>query len=443
MRVAIIAFDFPPYSAGGSYRPFRFAKYLQRNKVDTVVFSICNYDDSDRLDSSFNDSDYSFKIIRTSLRGKRYLFNLFKEHYFSITERLGVRWRRSLTLAFKNETLHSRFDILIATAPPFSVLKEARILSKKFDIPLVVDFRDAWSQWCITPFATKIHYHLTIRDEYKSLISSSLFIVPTAEVGSDLIRIHGDRFKDKILLLPNGFDDYLPEGKNINWNWKPGSKLVIGYAGSFYYNPASHNLIYSNWKKKKLHQILQFVPRYENWLYRSPFYFFKGIRQLIDTYPYYADNLEIRIAGRQPSWIMEMVNLFNLSAVVDFCGQINQADMKKFYNSCDILLSTSIKIEAGFDYCIAGKTYEYFLMKKPILGLVCEGAQKKILQQSGMSIVCDPDSSDELVNAIRNINEIVSSLSVNTEYLSQFSIEHQGKLLYNSIENIIKTSNEE
>ena len=443
MRIAIIAFDFPPYSAGGSFRPFRFAKYLQRNGTDTVVFSVSNYDDADRIDRSFNESEYSFKIVRTALRKKRLFNALFKEYYFSITERLGIRWRDSLKRAFKKEHTAAQFDLLLVTVPPFSVLKEARLLSKRFGIPLVTDFRDAWSQWCITPFSTRIHYWLTKREELKTLKNSSLFIVPTNEVGEDLIHVHGEEYRNKILFLPNGFDALLPTEKNIDWNWKPGSKLIIGYAGSFYYNPESHSLIYSKWKEKKLYQMLQYVPRRENWLYRSPFFFFKGIRQLIDADPSYQEKIQIRIAGNQPSWITDMADHFNLKEIVKFYGHVKKIEMNNFYKNCDILLSTSIKVEGGFDYCIGGKTYEYFLVKKPILGLVCDGAQKTILQQSGMSIICDPDQPDQLVNIINNISELVNSLRINNEFLSRFSIENQGEILLKSLKKIIKPLHEE
>lgn len=442
MKVAIIAFDFPPYSAGGSFRPFRFAKYLQRKGADIVVFSVSNYDDPERLDHSFIENEFSFKIIRTALRKKRAFNKLFKEYYFSITERLGIRWRKSLKKAFETEHTVAPFDVLMVTAPPFSVLKEARMLSKRFEVPLVTDFRDAWSQWCITPFSTRIHYWLTQREELKTLKLSSLFIVPTEEVGEDLLHVHGERFRNKIFFLPNGFDDRFPADTSIDWKWKQGSTLVIGYAGSFYYNPESHNLIYSSWKKKKFYQVLQYVPRRENWLYRSPFFFFKGIRQLIDREPSYQGKIEIRIAGNQPSWITEMADHFNLKEIVKFCGHVKKTEMDNFYKNCDILLSTSIKIEGGFDYCVGGKTYEYFLLKKPILGLVCEGAQKKILQQSGLSIICDPDRPDELVNAIQNISELVGSLCINNEFLSSFSIENQGEILLNCLNNLAKKLHE-
>lgn len=442
MRIAILAFDFPPYNAGGSFRPLRFAKYLQRNGADTVVFSVSNYDDTDRIDHSFNESEYSFKIVRTELRNKGIFSNLLKEYYFSITERFGIRWRKSLKAAFKKEYTAAPFDILMVTVPPFSILKEARILSKRFKIPLVTDFRDAWSQWCITPFSTRIHYWLTKREELKSLKLSKLFIVPTEEVGEDLLRVHGEQYRNKILFLPNGFDAHVPAEKNIDWNWNPGSKLVIGYAGSFYYNPESHSLIYSKWKEKKFYQLLQYVPRRENWLYRSPFFFFKGIRQLIDMEPSYQEKIEIRIAGNQPSWIVDMANHFNLTEIVKFYGHVKKAEMDHFYKSCDILLSTSIKVEGGFDYCIGGKTYEYFLMKKPILGLVCEGAQKKVLQQSGMSIICDPDQPEEFVKSIQTISELVSSLRINNKFLSGFSIESQGEILLNCFKKIVKTLHE-
>ena len=64
-----------------------------------------------------------------------------------------------------------------------------------------------------------------------------------------------------------------------------------------------------------------------------------------------------------------------------------------FQKKCDILLGTSHKVIDGKVYCIAGKTYEYIYMQKPVLAFVKEGAQKQIFEESGLGIICDSDGA--------------------------------------------------
>ena len=433
MRIAIIALEFPPYNSGGAYRPFRFASQLQQNGVDIVVFSVNNYDKSGQWDQNSLLFKLPFKTIRSPLKTKHWSERFLKDYYFSLSERLGKYWRKSLRTEFAIEQELASFDNIIVTAPPFSVLQEAFYLSKRYSIPLITDFRDAWSQWCITPFSSRAHYILTKRAELKILSHSSLFIVPTEEVGEDLIRVHGEKYKEKIFFLPNGFPENIRVNNIIDWKYEKGQKITIGYAGSFYFNPVSHNLIYRKWWQKKWYQYLQFVPRKENWLYRSPYFFFKGIRKLLDLYPEFLEKLEIRIAGKQPIWIYEMAKELDLQKNVKFIGYVQKSEMDAFYKTCDLLLATSIKIENGKDYCIGGKTYDYFMHQKPILGLVCEGAQKKILRDSGLALLCDPDKPDDLVQTITHIDEKVKKLKIDLEFLKNFEASNQVSQLLNRI----------
>ena len=66
----------------------------------------------------------------------------------------------------------------------------------------------------------------------------------------------------------------------------------------------------------------------------------------------------------------------------------------------DGFLCTSMKRADGGDYCLASKTFDYVRFRKPLLGFVCEGAQKNFLIQSGCSAVCDPDNPDQGVKLI-------------------------------------------
>ncbi|MBK8607245.1 MAG: hypothetical protein IPN82_10595 [Chitinophagaceae bacterium] len=131
MRIAIIALEFPPYNSGGAYRPFRFASQLQQNGVDIVVFSVNNYDKSGQWDQNSLLFKLPFKTIRSPLKTKHWSERFLKDYYFSLSERLGKYWRKSLQNEFAIEQELASFDNIIVTAPPFSVLQEAFYLIKK------------------------------------------------------------------------------------------------------------------------------------------------------------------------------------------------------------------------------------------------------------------------------------------------------------------------
>ena len=57
-----------------------------------------------------------------------------------------------------------------------------------------------------------------------------------------------------------------------------------------------------------------------------------------------------------------------------------------FQETCDALLITTAKQLDGKYYSIAGKTFEYIQMQKPIVAFLFDGAQKDLLVEGGTSL---------------------------------------------------------
>ena len=130
------------------------------------------------------------------------------------------------------------------------------------------------------------------------------------------------------------------------------------------------------WFKKSLHRMPHYVPRKEDWLYRSPHFFFSAIKKLITLNPEDLNKIEIRFAGKTPNWLIQQIEVFGLTDLCKHFGYMNHSQVIEFQNNCDALLITSSKVIGGRDYSIAGKTYEYFTIGKPIIAFVCEAILK-------------------------------------------------------------------
>ena len=92
-----------------------------------------------------------------------------------------------------------------------------------------------------------------------------------------------------------------------------------------------------------------------------------------------------------------------MDGIVEFLGRISLEESLRFQQTCDALLLTSSKVVGGQDYSIAGKTFEYVSMQKPIIGFVTEGAQKRILERTGMSVICDPDDPNASAMSLERV----------------------------------------
>lgn len=364
------------------------------------------------------------------------LTNFFNT-YFRIVEITTAKWGRFFFPKVNELVKQFKPACIFATVPPFGVAPLAIKASKMFNLPLILDLRDAWSQWVNRPYGSWLHYYLTLKLERKCLNYSSAIVATSDQTVEDLRKLHPSVSARKFHLITNGYDQ---EIKDWNISLANKDRFVIGYVGSFYYSPHAREQMFTSWWKKRLHRKLQYAPRKEDWLYRTPYFFFRAVKCLFDQHPDFKSRLSIKFAGSKPEWLDQMVDEFELRGHFQHLGLLNYADSIRFQQSCDALLITSSKVIGGEDYSIAGKTFEYIGAKKPIIGFVTEGAQKRLLEKTGMSLICDPDRSEESCEKLKDFMEGKARFFPKVDFLNRLSCKSNAEKLAGLIKNICGNS---
>lgn len=411
-KLFVIAYEFPPLNVGGVQRPLKFVKYLREFGWEPVVFALdprsypLVYEDYHLDPATVNEIPAGVEVVHVPsdglLRLKKGKLRDFLTTWFSILPREGQGWCRYLDAAFAEQVARHQPAALLVTAPPFSVIPLAVDLSRRYGLPLIIDMRDAWSGWNMTPYGSCLHYRLTLALERRCFEAATAVIATSDQTLADFRRLHPALPGDKFHLITNGYDREIDDW-SFNLNVPPERPFVIGYVGSFYYSPEGRRQMFAPWWRKRGHRMLQYVPQKEDWLYRSPYFFFRAVRTLLDRRPELAGRIVIRFAGSKPEWLEEMVAEFGLQGQVEFLGRISLAESLRFQESCDALLLTSSKVIGGEDYSIAGKTFEYLSMRKPIIGFVTAGAQKRLLEKTGVALLCDPDDAGKAASALEGL----------------------------------------
>lgn len=414
--VLIIAYEFYPFNTGGSHRPFRLARFLKQRGYEPIVIAAEDAALRGNYDSSLATTleHEKIEVVRIATRSRSVLGRLSDTYYFNITDDSWSRWKGQLMP--KLEQLLSTKDILcsVVTVPPFSVADIIPFLKGK-GMPVILDMRDAWSQWNVSPYASKLHYLLTLRKEREALQNADLILVTSQVTLDDLKRLHGETLGSKLLLVPNSFDEL-----RMTPGPPPGQRVDIGYIGSFYYDPKRDNLNRSPWWKKKPWQWLQYLPHMEEWIYRSPWFFFAALHRLFHQFPEYRQRVMLHVAGIKPAWFDEMVAGFSLGTVVKHYGFLNKKDTDELREKMHYMLVTSAKRHGAKDYSIAGKTYELIACAKPALAFVTEGAQKDILAEAGTALLVDPDDLDSAADLLKRAIDGNIHLSPNLEYIKRY-----------------------
>lgn len=448
MKILFFAFEFPPLASPGVRRSQKFAKYLAESDVEPVVITT----DLAGFKQAFGDYPVDETLLgdlpshleveripfvrRRAIRTGR--LAEWSRIFFSLVEDIAEQWRPELERALPAIIAKHRPAAIYVSIPPFCMAALGCEIGQKYNLPVILDFRDAWSQWRISPYGSWFHYWLTLRIEGHSLRAAKMLVCTSEQTKADFLYVHPEIPESKLSVIMNGYDEPVD-----SWALQPtiaGEKFVIGYVGSFYYEPASRAAMMLPWWRKRPNRMIQYAPRQEDWLYRSPLFFFRAVAELFKIHPTLRTMLKIRFAGHKPGWIDSQVAETGLHDVVEFVGRLDHPSVLRFQHACDALLITSSKLIGGKDYSIAGKTFEYFSIRKPIIGFVAEGAQKELLRKSGMSLLCDPDTPRKSADQIAALMEGRVELCPDADFLHRLHRRELSKRLASIIKSAVTSS---
>ena len=133
----------------------------------------------------------------------------------------------------ENVILHNKIDFIIASGEPFILFRYAHLLSKKYSIPWIADYRDAWTtnfNMYAFNLVEQFIKATIIRNHEKRLVNSAHIITTVSEgIVANLKRIHPEK---DIKIIMNGY--FHEDFETLNTQPINKTKLVIAYSGSLY-----------------------------------------------------------------------------------------------------------------------------------------------------------------------------------------------------------------
>lgn len=356
--VVILSYFFPPDNAIGGQRPFGFAKYLPQYGWEPIVITAKNSDycyknslkDVKIIETKYKDPVKKYKSI-LGVSGKNSVSdsldilvnddeeNLKNKLYRCIRNVLlypdkAKGWNiKSIFNKIENIQKNKKINCLISTGPPQYSHIIAKKIYKKYNIPYIIDFRDLWS---MNPYRYEKSKFLKKIDNIieKSVIKYSSAITTVSKTWANDLE---DKYSNKIIkCIRNGFN---PEEYTYQIDINKSKPLVITYAGSLYNGKRDFNSI------------------------------FKAINNLKNNNLINKNDIKIVYFGKGNDIVKSLAIKYSISDYVDIKGYRDRQKVLDFlHKKTDILLflNWDNKKEAG---TIAGKLYEYFAIKKPVLGI--------------------------------------------------------------------------
>ena len=242
------------------------------------------------------------------------------------------------------------FDAILATGPPHSSLVGAAWLSRRLGLPLVLDFRDDWLDAPRQTFATMLHRNVHARLE-RWAVDRTADAWTVSEPIAESIR---SRHKITPYVLPHGYDlPLLGEEPNPSRD-RP---MRIVFTGVFYGSQQPDTFLHA------LHRAVH-----------------SGAKpRLIAVF-----------AGLLPSHFESLIRKLGLSENVETLGYVSAGEASHHVRTADLLWMT-VGHQKQAAQIVTSKLYAYFGSRRPILGLVPDGAARDQLERYGASRIADPD----------------------------------------------------
>jgi len=405
-NVLVIAYYYPPLGLSGVQRTLKFTKYMQQFGWKSTIITtgkIAYYAHDISLLKEAEQANV--EIIRTeslnpnSLLRKKgtvkmpssflmKLFSRFSKTFFVPDNKLY--WSGKAIRVARKLLKEKKFDAIYVSVPPFSSIDKAVNLKKEFNIPLFVDYRDAWLTNQFRFYPTPIHKYLNKRLEDKVLRNVDRVLVVNRAVKEDLMNEYKFLSFNDVYILTHGYDP--DDFDKITPLPRENNKLRITYSGIFYEGI-------------------------------TPKYFLKAFKELTLEYPDIASNIELHFVGHFKRENRKLVKRLKLQSFVKEIGYLSHLESVKRIISSDILW-LMLPDDKKMNNVTPGKIFEYFGAKKPILASLPEGISKQIIRNYEASFITKPNDVDDIKNTILKIHSLYLTNELpkpNLEYVDKFN----------------------
>jgi len=382
-RVLVIAYYFPPMGLSGVQRVSKLVKYLPDFDWDPTVLTVqpgayYAYDHSllNELEeikriqivrTESKDPTRLFpgeKPVQMPSEGRRKLISWFSQFLFIPDNKIG--WKRKAIEEGRRLLEANSYDVIFASAPPYTALLAGLELSRLSGIPLVSDFRDDWLENPRHVYPTPWHRRRHQKLEAEVISNSAAVTTVNRVIQDGLVARHlGAKGYNVVSHFAHGFD---PADFSIAPAERPERRFRFLYSGVFYDA-------------------------------QQPDSFLVALRRWRDQHQQEKKTIEARFVGLASDRVKALVKSLDLQDCITFSGYLTHDRVAAELMAADVLWMT-VGQQKNAESISTGKLFEYIGPRKPILGLVPEGAARSALQEYEASVVVEPTDISGIANAI-------------------------------------------
>jgi glycosyltransferase involved in cell wall biosynthesis len=470
MKILIIAYYYPPINTGGTVRPLKWAQYLQQwGHEVTILTHTYNKTKSEPGSPQiirFHDISYNKKRPNLYKKCQWLILRSFTEalNILGIYHSIYTWWKRKVIKNSDTIIQQVQPDIIIATYPPVETLEIGLHLSKKYNIPLIADFRDGL---LFEPIEIKrINQYRCIRQRYEK-IETEVSGQSTAiiAVSQPIMDYYAGTYQPKhSAVITNAFD---PEDINEKL-LRGGEKREAGKLGSWEAGKPEGqekkqmkininelrtiSRLYQETNENQHKRFAQHIgsPRrgapgkHFNIVFTGRFslsvrnrrvdFFFDAVRLLLEREKHLEAIIKIHLVGEYRKEELQGVKDLIARGIVLYHGFVERSQSLAFQRAADLLL---IVTEPERRSMVTAKIFEYLYVGKPILALTYKTVLEDIIKETKSGWIVHPHQPEAIADLLGKIitdTEFYHSIQPDGEKIQQYSIKSQVEKLNRLLE---------
>ncbi|MHA1304984.1 MAG: glycosyltransferase, partial [Candidatus Heimdallarchaeaceae archaeon] len=293
---------------------------------------------------------------------------------------------------------NQQIDAIVATAPPYSTFVVGYELSKKLDLPLILDYRDPWGGNPFLKYPFQFTEKRAKRLE-KKIIEQAGMIVTVGHDYAKLIAENNNISPSEFEIIYNGF---FFEDIQFDEREKEKNKFTISFFGNFY-------LIQKPVVQTFLEALGDFIRKYN-----------LGEKDIVFQY---AGNTSRKV-------IQRMLRKGGIENYYHDLGFLSKKELYEEINKSNLVIDI---VPKGTEYMIHTKVYDYAVGNSHILLIGESGAIVDLCRKIEQKYTIEQNNKDKIVKTLEKLYNLWKNgeleYGCNQQELQVFSRKNQAKKL--------------
>lgn len=362
-NLALMTWALPPNTNAGVYRPLSFLKYGRKYGWNIDAFCgetpLNQRQHGEELLSQIP-SDVKIHVVQSPCQVPSY----------SLFPRIDGGFKNAL--AFARDAIRileaNPPSVVMASGPPFFSFVAAFFTARWFGVPLVLDYRDEWSQ-CPFDFVDKSGHDVWW--ERRCLLAASAVIFTTESHRRHQLMTFKELRESVTHVVPNGWEasDFSEQDNIAESAVRTNTTFTLAHVGNLAGHTPPHNFLNS------LSQVL-----HEN----------DNLRKLF----------RLQLIGRRSSEADSVIMSFPYKENIEIIDHVGKREANMRMRKADaLLLIATVELQRY----LPGKLFDYVAARRPILIFGSEGESSNLLCRLGVGVICEPNNPSKLLEVLQNL----------------------------------------